>query len=375
MADDKVASPSLTRLSEDRPEVVLARDLLKTEYDLIGGRRGGGAGSTDRGRLGADAGRVAWPQGSRHGPVTVGAGRGRLLVRRRAGGRPIRPSRVRPGPAESVPASTSTPAATAERQKPSGSEKLSGSEKSARKEKVRVDKELGRLPDRKAFEDAVLEQLRGDENWKKAFEESPWSMPDVAKHAIRAHLREALADRPPSFDLPQAESGPSLPDGDALCAATPTERMNSARDRIMAADAQQHQAFRERFERSARPPDEQLTSASFQGLSAGGDIDGHAFKAMEDARAAAEAAHSTASPAPPSPLSPPSPVDPARPVSPLSPVSSEGHDFLRQSLESFQTATSGSLGSASNSSSASSASRPSNRGPVQTSPKAEQRRR
>lgn len=372
MADDNVASPSLTRLTEDRPEVVLARDLLKTEYDLIGGRRGGGAGSTDRGvweqmRAALRGLRDRVMGRSRSAPAGGGSSSG--------GGREAGPSgqaAYAPGPAESVPASTSTPAATAERQKPSGSEE------SARKEKVRVDKEIGRLPDRKAFEDAVLEQLRGDENWKKAFEESPWSMPDVAKYAIRAHLREALADRPPSFDLPQAESGPSLPDGDALWAATPTDRMNSASDRIMAADAQQHQEFRERFKRSARPPDEQLTSASFQGLSAGGDIDGHAFKTMEATRAAAEAAHSTASPAPPSPLSPPSspnPVDPARPVSPVSPVSSEGHDFLRQSLESFQTATSGSLGSASNSSSASSASRSSNRGPVQTSPKAEQRRR
>ncbi|MFE7810556.1 hypothetical protein ACFU5P_00900, partial [Streptomyces sp. NPDC057433] len=264
MADDNAASPSRNRLTKERPEVGLARDLIKTEYRLRDERRDNGRDPTDAAglwdRLAAELRRLMDRLTGRSQSAATPAGGDHASV---AGREADRTEPWQPVPAQR----------TAER----ASE--TSSAQSAHPDMARLGERIGRLStlQHEAFEDAVLHLVRTDENWKKAFEQSPESMPAVARYAANAYMRESLRDTSQGVDPPQRERTSAQDDvlrtapvtarnaytdsstqtdanastNTAAPALTATEAMEAARDRIMAADARQFAALRERWERPA----------------------------------------------------------------------------------------------------------------------------
>ncbi|MFE9879900.1 hypothetical protein [Streptomyces sp. NPDC005784] len=102
---------------------------------------------------------------------------------------------------------------------------------------------------REAFEDAVLELVRTEKKWKKAYDRSPTSMPSVAMYANNAYMRELRRNAPPSADPPTRERSTSR--GDVPRTVTAAEAMTNARTAIMAQDQEQFERLRARWERPA----------------------------------------------------------------------------------------------------------------------------
>ncbi|WP_406166567.1 hypothetical protein [Streptomyces sp. NBC_00996] len=359
-------------MTRKRPR--LARNLLKTEYGLRETRRNGGAESTDtdslwdqlrdairrltdrlRGRSGATGGGGSSGQGDQgeyaqggNGPAQDGYG----------------PTR---GGAGSAPAAAMTAQAT------TAPHRQSASEISARRKTARLEKKIDGLPkaEREAFEDEVLRRLRANDNWSAVFEESPYSMPVVAKYAVNAHLRESLRDIPPNVGSAKPE--PGLPNGDTRRASmTTTTTTTTATSTEAEAEAQ-----RKRWERPATPrdvatndpvvateqPPSQQRRSSFGAPEMSDISDGNAFLAAylagERARAAENNVVSLTPP--PSPLSPPvspelaprslpsdppSPVSPLLPPSSLNPIGPVGHAIVNEPLPSSHgSSTPGSVNS------------------------------
>ncbi|MCX4904439.1 hypothetical protein [Streptomyces sp. NBC_00878] len=179
-------------------EPPLAQDLLTTEYGLRDGRRAGGAGAAVAG---------IWEQ------MWVAL---RRILDRVRGRSPSAPAGMdsssaagqEPGP----PGQAAYPSTADGRTQVTMAEpqRMSPSEEAARERVASLAEEVDRLPkrEREAFEDEVLHLVRNDEMWRKAFEESPESMPTVARYAVNAHLREALRDKPPEA-VPQHSERPS----------------------------------------------------------------------------------------------------------------------------------------------------------------------
>ncbi|MCX2922435.1 hypothetical protein [Streptomyces sp. NEAU-W12] len=262
MADDNAASPSRNRSAKERPEVGLARDLIKTEYRLRDERRDDGRDPTDAAgpwdRLAAELRRLMDRLAGRSRSAATPAGGDHTSVAGREADRS--------GPWQPVPAQR-----TAER----ASE--TSSAQSAHPDMARLGERIGRLStlQHEAFEDAVLHLVRTDENWKKAFEQSPESMPTVARYAANAYMRESLRETSQAVDPPQRErtsaqdtalrtapvtttnaytDSSTQADANTNTAApalAAAEAMEAARDRSMAADARQFAALRERWERPA----------------------------------------------------------------------------------------------------------------------------
>ncbi|ODA73288.1 hypothetical protein [Streptomyces sp. AVP053U2] len=304
MADDNAASPSRNRLTKERPEVGLARDLVKTEYRLRDERRDNGRDPTDTAglwnRLAAELRRLMDRLTGRSQSAATPAGGDYASV----GGREA----DRSDPWPPVPA-----------QRPAEKSSEMSSVQSAHPDVARLGERIGRLStlQHEAFEDAVLHLVRTDANRKKAFEQSPESMPTVARYAANAYMRESLRETSQGVDPPQRERTPAQ---DTALRTTPvtatnaytdsstqtdantstntvaptltaTEAMEAARDRIMAADAQQFAALRERWERPASPersdaapavaPVVEQGRSGFEGLRQNEMADGQAFQAAQ----------------------------------------------------------------------------------------------
>jgi hypothetical protein len=206
VAYDNTASQSRNRLTKP-PEANGARDLLETEYGLRSGARGGGAGSADAGiweQMWSALRRILDRVRGRSRSAQAGDSGGSLSDGGPAGG-PAGGQEPGP-PGQAAPLSTAdgwTQAPSAEPQW------MSPSERSAHERVASLVETVGRLPklEREAFEDEVLHLVRNDEKWRKAFEESPESMPTVARYAVNAHLREALREVPPEA-VPQRGEPP-----------------------------------------------------------------------------------------------------------------------------------------------------------------------
>ncbi|MGW2965223.1 hypothetical protein ACWDGI_43225 [Streptomyces sp. NPDC001220] len=99
---------------------------------------------------------------------------------------------------------------------------------------------VSQLPsaEREAFEDAVLQQLKSNEKWRKAYDSNALSMPAVAEYANNAYLREV--SRAASRPEPRRE-------------VTAAEAMENARAAIMANDEAQFAKLRAHWERDAPP--------------------------------------------------------------------------------------------------------------------------
>ncbi|MEU3172173.1 hypothetical protein [Streptomyces sp. NPDC007000] len=390
MADDNAASPSRNRLTKERPEVGLARDLVKTEYRLRDERRDNGRDPTDTAglwnRLAAELRRLMDRLTGRSQSAATPAGGDYASV----GGREA----DRSDPWPPVPA-----------QRPAEKSSEMSSVQSAHPDVARLGERIGRLStlQHEAFEDAVLHLVRTDANRKKAFEQSPESMPTVARYAANAYMRESLRETSQGVDPPQRERTPAqdtalrttpvtatnaytdsstqtdanTSTNTAAPTLTATEAMEAARDRIMAADAQQFAALRERWERPASPersdaapavaPVVEQGRSGFEGLRQNEMADGQAFQAAQQTQwerlgttptatpsaqdafdgqaflAAERAAQQTGraahagGPVDSAPTSaPPSPVAPLAPSATLpSLLSGDGHAALRSSLESL----------------------------------------
>ncbi|MGV9450224.1 hypothetical protein [Streptomyces sp. NPDC003635] len=161
-----------------------------------------------------------------------------------------------PGPAESALPSPMTG--------PAGRGLPSASEAAARQEVARLQQRIDRLPPeaRTVFEDAVLHLVRTDGTLRAAFEQAPDGIPTVAKYAVDAHLRESLRESQRESQREQREAQhespretPPAPERPQRDPVTAEEAMNAARDTIMAADARQFAALRDRWERPARSRD------------------------------------------------------------------------------------------------------------------------
>ncbi|WAZ25683.1 hypothetical protein STRCI_007194 [Streptomyces cinnabarinus] len=224
MADDDSASRTRNRLTKESPEVALARDVARADLALRDGQR-------------VNAEHPA--QAERHWAELVGELR--RLWERFTGRQQSTAAPTADGADTSYAPNTSYAptvpyAATTPYPAPLGPRQPSASETAAHQERARLESRIDRLPpdSRRAFEDAMLRLVRSDDTLRAAFERSPQSIPTVAKYAVAAHYRESLRDRP----QPAAEAA-----------------MNAARDRIMADDARQFAALRERWERPAPSPD------------------------------------------------------------------------------------------------------------------------
>ncbi|MFH8450958.1 hypothetical protein ACH4CD_17130 [Streptomyces fungicidicus] len=314
MADDNAASPNRNRLVKERPEVGLARDLIKAEYRLRNERRDTGRNAGDTAglwtRLAAElrrlvdrlAGRGSGPPGQDHAPAPAADA-----------GVPWQPAPAR------TPAQTfaQTPAQMSARE---ATRTASGPQ--AHPELARLGQRIGRLStlQHEAFEDAVLHLVRTDERWKKAYEQSPGSMPTVARYAANAQMREALRETSPPAapreraatrdDVSRTAPVPGTPTATERGTQTETstltaeEALNAARDRIMAADAEHFAALRARWERPAarEQPDAQAAEvrerSSFEAPRAAGMTDGQAFQAAQRMQWEQRGTGATASPSP-----------------------------------------------------------------------------
>ncbi|MGY0068748.1 hypothetical protein ACWZEH_18500 [Streptomyces sp. QTS137] len=309
MADDNAASPNRNRLTKERPEVGLARDLVKTEYRLRDERRDNGRDPTGTAglwnRLAAELRRLMDRLTGRSQSAATPAGGDYASVAGREADRS--------GPWPPVPARS-----------PAERTSEMSSARSADPDMARLGERIGRLStlQHEAFEDAVLHLVRTDANWKKAFEQSPESMPTVARYAANAYMRESLRETSQGVDPPrrerasaqetalrtapattgnaytdsstQTETETNASTNTAAPGLTATQAMEAARDRIMAADARQFAALRERWERPASqersdtaPAATQVAGqdrSSFEGPRRNEMADGEAFRAAERTR-------------------------------------------------------------------------------------------
>ncbi|MGW3104231.1 hypothetical protein [Streptomyces sp. NPDC001100] len=131
---------------------------------------------------------------------------------------------------------------------------------------IRLEQRLhGLRPAQRAdFEDAILKELRGPGNKKllRALIASPDSMPVLAEAFNNATVRESERMAPPgSGDVRPPEQRRS--NGEVRPEATAEEALTGARDRIMAADAEQFAAVQNRWVRPARSRDS-ASARSFQ---------------------------------------------------------------------------------------------------------------
>lgn len=231
MPEDNAASPARNRLTKERPEVELARQLVRADLALREQRRQPPAEPESLWAQLADEVRRLWDR-------VTGRGQGAPT-----GADPS----YAPDPAGPAQPSPGTPM-------PAGPGLQSTPEAAARQEIARLEQRIDRLPPeaRTAVEDAVLRLVRTDDTLRGAFEQAPHSIPTVAKYAVDAHLRESL--RASASETPRET--PSAPDRPPRRdPVTAEEAMNAARDTIMAADARQFAALRNRWERPARSQD------------------------------------------------------------------------------------------------------------------------
>ncbi|MEU6605092.1 hypothetical protein ABZ922_08500 [Streptomyces shenzhenensis] len=192
--------------------------MVATEYGLSAAHRSRAEGPTLAERL-VEMVRDGWAVVME----ALGASRSR-----RVGQPPPSPGRTAAdlpgGPPQWGPAAAPAPSAPARSAPPAGPEEAAFQEMS------RLQALTKQLPPRRyeAFEDAVLHLVRADDRLGKVYEESPESIPAIARYAANAQTRELLREG----------------DGDRAGAERTDPEVRAARERTA----------RERFERPAPPP-------------------------------------------------------------------------------------------------------------------------
>ncbi|MFJ6464622.1 hypothetical protein ACIQM0_26940 [Streptomyces sp. NPDC091387] len=181
----------------DDNSVALARGLITSEYGLRDREPGRKSGAGDKGSI--------WAQ--------LADQLKRFMDRITGRSRSASQSEPTSAPAMSASAA-SAPAMSAEVQQsaPISEQQMPGSVAGFRDM-------IGRLPEpqREAFEDEVLHQVRSNKTWRDAYDASPMSMPMVAEYANNAYERELLRDTPGStavrdrWERQAPAPGPSTP--------------------------------------------------------------------------------------------------------------------------------------------------------------------
>ncbi|WP_328582591.1 hypothetical protein [Streptomyces sp. NBC_00370] len=182
MADANTASSTRNRLTRNRfarqrPEVRLARDLIKTDHQL--GKQRGEEGPADLGTEIADLWRRLMDRiRGRSAPAPAGGGGG-------VGG----------GASGGGDGGGWSGYPQGEPQQSAGAGMSVHEERM-----IRLESQIKKLSPRQheAFEDAVLNLVRTDKKWQKVFEESPETIPTVVRFAGNAQRRELLRDAPPT---------------------------------------------------------------------------------------------------------------------------------------------------------------------------------
>ncbi|TJZ97947.1 hypothetical protein [Actinacidiphila oryziradicis] len=198
-----------------------------------------------------------------------------------------------------------------------------------------VNKRITSLPkaEREVFEDAVLQLVRTKDKIRKAYENSPASVPYVTTYAGNAYERElsrestsesdvakreqakpeASRPEPARPEVPKDDSalhalpdfGPDLPNGQTLWDAAKANLalQEQATATIVAADAQQFAAFRQGWERPATTPEsaEGRTTAAFRTLRGNETYNAQGFNADERLPRASTTADSPTTPGDASP--------------------------------------------------------------------------
>ncbi|MFE2537699.1 hypothetical protein [Streptomyces sp. NPDC059371] len=277
MANDMAASPAGNRSAgrtlparPDSPELGLARSLLTTEYAMRGRRPG-----TDARRRGTDD---AWDQLARELRRFVDTLRGRSPSR---GGAPAADG----GSQAAGPSGRAEPESAQAMRGGPPEQGLSTQPTPSSREAFEGTISQLPPPAREAFEDAVLELVRTERKWRKAYDRSPASMPSVAMYANNAYLRELRRTASPSTDPPTRTRGGSR--GDVPRTATAAEAVTTARTATVAQDREQTERARALWERRAPGRRGSVASSVGSGFELPGETemsDGHAFQAAQRAR-------------------------------------------------------------------------------------------
>ncbi|MCF3136844.1 hypothetical protein [Streptomyces olivochromogenes] len=180
----------------EHPEVELAQGLVRAELALREARRGGAELDALWAQVAEELRRLWDRFTGRSQPMPAGPDAS-------LAGRPEADSFGRAPSAPSLGGPAPTPPMTA------GPRPRSGAEASAHQELARLEQRIDQLPPavRTAFEDAVLDLVRSDSRLKAAFEQSPESIPTVAKYAVNAQLRESLRGTAPTDPPRRSFSG------------------------------------------------------------------------------------------------------------------------------------------------------------------------
>ncbi|MGW3913240.1 hypothetical protein ACWEBX_17235 [Streptomyces sp. NPDC005070] len=231
MAIDDVAPRNRARLTRGGSPSRLARDLLRTEYGRRNRERGWTGPADADGiweRLVAELRRLlrTFTGGSRSAPGGGGSGPAS------GGGGPVsgggQDDGQETGPGVGRDGGQETGQGGGRRPGPEGPVHAGPSGLALLEQRVL------RLPthEREAFEDAVLDLVRNNRKYREAFEQSPESMPLVARWAANAYERELAREAPPA----------SVPSGQDPAGRRPDEPARSegerpARDRAVPAIA------------------------------------------------------------------------------------------------------------------------------------------
>ncbi|MEU2980341.1 hypothetical protein ABZ678_26010 [Streptomyces hirsutus] len=273
MAYDNAASPARNRFSDEPHLFGLARDLVTAEYRLQEEHR---TVELARDLVTAEYRLRDEPRDNRRDRTNPENRWDRLTAAlRRFMDRLV--NRTRPGPSPDGEHYSSTAGREADRVAPQQPDQTDQSavpvaqnpperapEQLAHPDMAHVESRIRELSQRqhKILEDAVLHLVRTDENVKRAFEESPESMPTVARYATNAYMREL-----------QQENG-------VAPANAATEALSNARDRWERTAPQ---------EQSVAMPDRR----GFGGPDKNDMTDGLAFQEAERARSQWESAASS----------------------------------------------------------------------------------
>ncbi|MGW5640321.1 hypothetical protein [Streptomyces sp. NPDC003832] len=219
MTVEDPASPARNRLTKERPEVALARDVARADLMMGQARRGAADHPEEAASLFEDLAeelRRLWDRFTGRSQSAPGAESSHAPQAQHAPEPPFAPAAGYGPPAGPGPHA--------------GPRQPSAGELTAQREMAGLEKKIDRLgpESRMAFEDAMLRLVRNDATLKAAFERSPQSIPTIAKYAVNAHLRESLRE------APSAETA-----------------MSRARDTIMARDAQQMTELQNRWQRQS----------------------------------------------------------------------------------------------------------------------------
>ncbi|MER6531810.1 hypothetical protein [Streptomyces sp. NPDC001508] len=165
----------------ERPEAALARAMVATEYGLSEAYRRRAQGPTLTARL-MEMLRDGWTVLME----ALGASRSRQVAQP-----PPAPGRMEADLPAGPPQGVAAPAPVPVQWAPPA-----GPEEAAFREMARLQALAGQLSTRRyeAFEDAVLHLVRSDDKLRKTYEESPETIPAIARYAANAQTRELLRE-------------------------------------------------------------------------------------------------------------------------------------------------------------------------------------